>query len=578
MPFIVIAIGVVIAIVVLGLLILPNFIDEQQIIALAQEQVRKSTGGELRVDGDTRLTLLPSLSIALNSTTIDLPGQPETSGRTLASVGSLAIGLSPVALLMGKTEVGEVVLTNTDLQRFNVDGTLATQLTLAELVVDDLNIANNPTRLRATLQVANLAGGKPISVVLSGVVRVPQALDRIELDELTTDISGLLHQDIKTALSGVVELSPLKATLDLVANLPGGDIDGDLLYASEQSPQIDLSFHTSRLDLDQLTPPGNSSGSNETGDDAADGSANGASKSNDIKPPPVPLPVGPLRNLDLRLAVTADALTINGQTLSDAQLLLRAVDGISDLQYLRGVLHQGQLDTAMIIDVRQATAQISLKGGLNGVNIDSFAASLGAANTAVGRVDMNWDVKTKGTTTEDLRLGLDGKMTLEGSNVELLPVSAQAKMCAAIAKINQQALTQTMPTTTEISALTAKVTFGKQQARVSTLELATPGVVMSGSGAASLRDLTFQLGVNASISEELEALDEACRVEKRYMAIDWPVKCVGNLSGDATQWCAIDRESIVKQLLANEAKSKLQKQADKLGEKAGNALKKLFGG
>ncbi len=212
------------------------------------------------------------------------------------------------------------------------------------------------------------------------------------------------------------------------------------------------------------------------------------------------MPVGPLRNLDLRLAVTADALMSNGQTLSDAQLLLRAVDGISDLQYLRGVLHQGQLDTAMIIDVRQATAQISLKGGLNGVNIDSFAASLGAANTAVGRVDMNWDVKTKGTTTEDLRLGLDGKMTLEGSNVELLPVSAQAKMCAAIAKINQQALTQTMPTTTEISALTAEVTFGKQQARVSTLELATPGVVMSGSGAASLRDLTFQLGVNASIS------------------------------------------------------------------------------
>lgn len=566
MPFIVIAIGVVIAIVVLGLLILPSFIDEQQIIALAQEQVRKSTGGELSVDGDARLTLLPSLSIALNSTTIDLPGQPETSGRTLASVGSLEIGLSPVALLLGKTEVGEVVLTNTDLQRFNLDGTLATQLTLDELVVDDLNIANNPTRLRATLQVANLAGGKPINVALNGVVRVPQALDRIELDTLTTDISGLLSQDIKTALSGVVELSPLRATLDLVANLPGGDIDGDLLYGREQSPQIDLSFHTGQLDLDQLSPPGSNSASNE------------ANKSSDIKPPPVPLPIGPLRNLDLRLAVTADALISNGQTISDAQLSLRAVDGVSDLQYLRGVLHQGQLDTAMMIDVRQPTAKVTLKGGLNGVNIDSFAASLGAANTAVGRVDMNWDLATKGTTTEDLRLRLDGKMTLEGSNVELLPVSAQAKMCAAIAKINQQALTQTMPTTTKIAALSAELTFGKQQARVSTLELATPGIVMSGSGAASLRDLTFQLGINAAINEELEALDEACRVEERYMAIDWPVKCVGNLGGDATKWCAIDRESIVKQLLANEAKSKLQKQADKLGEKAGNALKKLFGG
>lgn len=575
MPFIVIAIGVIIAIIVLGLLILPSFIDEQQIIALAQEQVRKSTGGELRVDGETRITLLPSLSIALNSTTIDLPGQPERSGRTLASVGSLEIGLSPVALLMGKTEVGEVVLTNTNLQLFEVDGTLTTQLALAELRADDLNIANNPMRLRAALQLADLAGGEPISIALTGMIRVPEALDRIELDNLTTDISGLLSQDIKTALTGVVELTPLKATLDLVANLPGGDIDGNLLYASEQSPQIDLNFHASLLDLDKLAPPSTSSASDAAGGGAIDTSA---SQDSGVKPPPVPVPVGPLRNLDLRLTVTADALISNAQTISDAQLLLRVVDGISDLQYLRGVLHQGQLDTAMTIDVRQPTTKITLKGGLNGVNIDSLTASLGLANTAAGRVDMNWDVETKGTTSEDLQLGLDGTMTLEGSNVELIPVSAQAKMCAAIATVNQQALTQTMPTTTKISTLGAKVNFGDKQARVSTLKLATPGVIMSGSGAASLRDLNFQLGVKASISEELEALDNACRIEQRYMAIDWPVKCAGNLTGDASKWCAVDLESIVKQLLANEAKSKLQKQADKLGEKASNALKKLFGG
>ena len=101
---------------------------------------------------------------------------------------------------------------------------------------------------------------------------------------------------------------------------------------------------------------------------------------------------------------------------------------------------------------------------------------------------------------------------------------------------------------------------------------------MSGKGAASLRDLNFQLGLTATISEELQDLDSACRVEERYRAIDWPIKCAGNLSGDYANSCAIDLESILKQLLENEAKSKLQKQADKLGEKAGNALKKLFGG
>jgi len=219
-----------------------------------------------------------------------------------------------------------------------------------------------------------------------------------------------------------------------------------------------------------------------------------------------------------------------------------------------------------------------LAGGLNGVNIDSLTASMGLPNTAAGRVDVNWDVSTEGVTAQELQLGLDGNAMMEGSNVELLPVSAQAKMCAAIAKINQEPLTQTLPSTTKISALGAEITFGNKQARVSKLQLATPGVSMSGKGAASLRDLNFQLGLTATISEELQDLDSACRVEERYRAIDWPIKCAGNLSGDYANSCAIDLESILKQLLENEAKSKLQKQADKLGEKAGNALKKLFGG
>jgi len=570
MPFIVIAIGVVIALVVLGLLVLPSFIDEQQIIALAQEQVRKSTGGELRVDGDTKLTLLPSLSVALNNTTIDLPGHPDSSGRTLATVGSLDIGLSPVALLMGKTEVGEVVLNNTDLQLFDLNGNLATRLGLTELVVEGLNIANNPMRLRTTLQLTNLDGGQPIVATLTGSIRIPQTLDRIALDSVQTDIGGVLTQSIKTTLSGVVELNPLKATLDLVANLPGGDIDGDLLYSREQSPQIDLTFHTQYLNLDQLVPAGSPSTTNTAKDNTVTNTG--------LKPPPVPVPVGPLRDLDLRLAVTGDQLISNAQTISDAQLLLRVVNGVSDLQYLRGVFHQGQLDTTMTIDVRTPVVKIMLAGGLNGVNIDSLTASMGLPNTAAGRVDVNWDVSTEGVTAQELQLGLDGNAMMEGSNVELLPVSAQAKMCAAIAKINQEPLTQTLPSTTKISALGAEITFGNKQARVSKLQLATPGVSMSGKGAASLRDLNFQLGLTATISEELQDLDSACRVEERYRAIDWPIKCAGNLSGDYANSCAIDLESILKQLLENEAKSKLQKQADKLGEKAGNALKKLFGG
>ena len=115
MALLLVVIGAIIALIVLGLVILPSFIDEAQIIALAQEQVRKTTGGELTVEGDIELSLLPNVVIVLGNTTIDLPPQGDDSGRVLASVGTLNIGISPLSLLLGDTEVGQVALRDTRL-------------------------------------------------------------------------------------------------------------------------------------------------------------------------------------------------------------------------------------------------------------------------------------------------------------------------------------------------------------------------------------------------------------------------------------------------------------------------------
>ena len=48
-----IVVGALITLVVLALVFLPSFVDNDAIIALAQEQVRTATGGELVVAGDT---------------------------------------------------------------------------------------------------------------------------------------------------------------------------------------------------------------------------------------------------------------------------------------------------------------------------------------------------------------------------------------------------------------------------------------------------------------------------------------------------------------------------------------------
>ena len=54
-------VGALVAIIVLAMLLVPMFIDEQALLELAKEQVQTQTGGELVVEGDTELSFFLSL-------------------------------------------------------------------------------------------------------------------------------------------------------------------------------------------------------------------------------------------------------------------------------------------------------------------------------------------------------------------------------------------------------------------------------------------------------------------------------------------------------------------------------------
>jgi uncharacterized protein involved in outer membrane biogenesis len=536
-------------------------IDEQAVLGLAQQQIREATGGELVVEGDLDLALFPQVIVNLGPTTIDLPPQGADGSRLLAKATEINIGLSLIGALSGADEVGEVRLAGTEVTLFGEDGSVESQVTVSELTAQGLNMADQPMTIQGAIALSSGTDADPLSLKFSGRVRVPPGLDRVTLEGLDTQINGALTEPVSASLSGVANLAPLNADLDLSVQSPGGAIDGDLLYTAKGSPQIDLDFRSDSLNLDRLQPA--SSGASEpamaTGDQEPP-----------TNPPPMPLPVGPLKDLDLQLKITAGELITSGQTITSAQLFLRVVDGVSDLEYLRGVLHEGQLDTRLTVDVNEPEAEVVLKGGLKGVELNSLLTSLDKPNTAAGYVDMDWSVNTEGESAQDLQLALDGVLNMGGRNVEITSASAQDLMCQAIAKINREALTQPMPPTTEVAEMTLQVKFDDGQAKLTQLDLATPGVAIQGKGAASLSTLDFAATLEASVSEELEQLDPACRVDERYTALRLPVNCAGNLTDETGNLCRVDVEDIARQLLENEARSKLE-------EKAGSALRKLFG-
>lgn len=571
MLFILIALGVIVAAVLLALVLLPSLIDEAAIIELAREQVRQNTGGELRVEGGVALSLLPSVTLALGDATLDLPPQSDDASRILLNIDAVDIDLSLLDLLFGEAEFGQVQLSGADVTLFDQAGA-ATTVRLRELAAEGLSLSNQPISLRGELQIDNPNGVEPLLISLNGRVRVPADIDRVGIDSLNTRVTGALTEPLETQLSGQINLAPLSADLDLEAILPGGTVAGDLRYAAADSPQIDLSFSTERLDLDriQVAAPADS-------EPAADTEQAPETAPRTQTVPAVPLPVGPLKDLDLKLTIDAKELLASGQSITNAQVLLRVVDGVTTLHHLRGVLHQGQLETRAVIDVRKSVVEATVSGGLKGVELDSLLTSVGSADTARGRVDMAWDLETNGVTAADLSQALDGELTVEGSAVELTAVSLQNLMCNAIAQVNQETLSQAMPATTEVTALSLSVDFADGSARLNNTQIATPGIALGGVGEAALASLDFKGRFVANIDPALENLDPACRVNDRLSDVDWPVTCLGNLQdADPNGWCRVDVDSIVKQLLENEAKSQLQKQIDKLGKDAGGVLNKLW--
>lgn len=94
-----------------------------------------------------------------------------------------------------------------------------------------------------------------------------------------------------------------------------------------------------------------------------------------------------------------------------------------------------------------------------------------------------------------------------------------------------------------------------------------PHVTLKGEGNIDILKQDFSVTFKGRLSPDLGELDSACEVNQRLTAIAWPVKCKGKLSGDPADWCAVDAESIIKDLATKEVEDQVVKKASKYLDK-----------
>ena len=633
-------VGALVAIVVLAMLLVPMFIDEQALLDMAQEQVQTQTGGELVVEGETELSFFPRFGLRLEGTSLSLPAQTEYDPDIEASISELDVGLSLLPLLGGNVDVGTIVIAGvtaditepqalppapeprpimsdrewekrgeiirqtkeqerqrqldegggvsgiaimaeaiqiediTVIQRTR-DGKLSNEIRIAALTLSDVNTRNEPMLLEGALTVLGDGSTAPLDIALGGAIRVASDFSKIEIEDLQTEVVGALTQPVKSALKGAFVMSPAKADFTLNASLPGGDITGQLVWSALESPEIKLDISTARLDVDQIQPapqPASEAAASTPDTEASPAPAPASGESGPGAP--VPLPVGPLRDLDLEMRIAAQELIAAGQSITDAQVYMRVRDGVADIEYVRGVLHQGQLDTRLMLNARRPVVEAEVEGGLKGVNMDLLLASMGNTDAASGRIEMGWDFETRGVTADDLMAALDGDMNASGQDLMLQKVSVQGLVCSAVAVVNQIPPIAGLPTTTPITDLSLAVDFDDGLGDIEKLRFSTPGVVMKGSGDVDLNSMDFSFRMEGQVNNEIMEVSPLCVIDQRYAGVDWPVDCSGNLASESGAACKVDVASIAEQILKNEAQQQMQ---DTIEEKAGSFIKKLFG-
>ncbi|MEE4278719.1 MAG: AsmA family protein [Halieaceae bacterium] len=606
-------IGLPVFVLILAVFLLPFFIDRDTLVALASEQLESQTGVVLRVDGEVSLSLFPEVAVAMSGVRAQLPdsggtieadslatgvalmplfsGSVEIASLTLSGVtvstvavdeqaakaaavdtstlsdreldayyalrqqvrekagaqaaaSTLAVGLS--------LEVGELALRDIRIRTVDSAGNRISEVLLEELIASDINTAGRPIPLSALVTLPDEQA--PTDIVLDLVLRSDLNADTLFIDELTARISGATPAPLEVTASGEFTLNTQRGTIELALRSEGLSGEGQVSYATFESPQIRADLRLSELVPALLLLAGPEAAAEASGSEGAASAA---------------FPLHALRMVDTAATLKIDRLSAGAHVLEDVDAHLRIVDGVATLDPVKAQLHGGAIDLSAVFNGRYNEATLSTEGSVTGFDAARATAAMDAGITASGTADLSWELGGSGRGSEELTQSLSGPIRFTTEDISIADIAMEQMVCRGVALVNQESLSAEFPADTRFEALSAEILLEDGVARLDPLIATLPAVGLSGNGEFDLASGDLRASLRAQLSAQLAELDPACRINERYTELRWPVECRGNIADDPADWCGMDVREIVKDLAEGELKRKAT-------EEAGRLLNKLF--
>ncbi|WP_135212990.1 AsmA family protein [Vitreimonas flagellata] len=552
-----IAVGALVALLVLAVVIFFVFFPKDLAAAEAERRIEEATGRDLTLGDDIQITFWPALGFSVNDAMLSNP-EDFPSDEAFLAANRIVFAVKVMPLLRGAIEVKELILDGAEVRlraeddaaannnwTFPTENNSQQENTLEDLRLDDVRMIDSmisfqgaegeplvlqdvdaslalqsldlPAQLQAAFdyrnQRINLESniGLPRAVLEQGETPFSAA---VRSDPLQANFEGVFHS-ATGALTGGVDASgnslrALMAWIGTPMAAGGGfgpfNVEGQMAHEGQQTALTDAT-----LRLDDI----NANGSltlitQESGRLRVNGALSSAAIDlNTYLPPPAqagqegvevdtawstsPLDLSGLRALDADLQLNLGSLRFQRMSFADVALALRVANGAADARLTRISMYDGGGTARLIADGSGATPRIAFEIDAQNVQAETLLRDAIGFDKIVGRGRLRASLVGTGTSQAALMRSLHGNASFNFNDGQWKGVNL-----AQIARTVQSALTGQAAgegSSTDFAELSATFAVADGVMATNDMRMLNPYVRLEGSGLVNIGAQTIDMRI-----------------------------------------------------------------------------------
>lgn len=366
-----------------------------------------------------------------------------------------------------------------------------------------------------------------------------------------------------------IQLSGLEVALD------DSTLRGSASVRQFDTPIVDFNFHLDRIDADHYMASSEEGESESVQGDEDPAAALAETNSTEVD-------LSALKDLNIKGDIRADELIYSSLSFTKAHIGVNVSQGTATLAPTSLHLYDGKLEGKIVARSHSDASQqsILIQQSLSQLELEPITVALTGEKKATGTGDLQINLRGLGATVGDIRRSLDGNLSfsfLDGSVIGIDIVEA-VQQAYALAKGQPSQLANALEAKqTSFASLSASGKVNRGVLRTEDLAMKSPKMQLLGKGDIDLAKETINLDNEVALLKSVTDAEGQRMDEIRGQSI--PIKIRGSFSDPEVK---VRVDEALKRAAKAKAKEKIdaekQRAKDKLREKYGEQLNKLFGG